>query len=136
MLPEQYDLIWLGSVFTHLPMEEWFHLLNRLRQFVKPGGMLSFSFAGRTVFETLARGNTWLIEEKDKPKIDRMIANYREDGFGFYEHRKGALGRWGRSIAKPEWVVEFCRNNGGKIIYFSEAAYAGRQDIIIVTFPS
>ena len=43
----KFDLIWVGSVFTHLSGERWIPLLRLLRSLLAEGGLLLFSTHGR-----------------------------------------------------------------------------------------
>jgi SAM-dependent methyltransferase len=94
-LPRQYDLIWLGSIFTHLDESSWHTLFNRLETFVAPGGVLCFSFEGRTVYKTFEDGNLWGIQEKDMDGTKEMLAQYEKSGFGFLQQAETKLGIWG-----------------------------------------
>lgn len=133
-LPGNYDIIWLGSIFTHLAKDDWTSLMHSLKRSLNEGGMLCFSFAGRTVYEFFQKDNFWGISEEEKPAAIKMVRDFEQEGFGFFEQSRSALGSWGRSIAKPEWVIQLCKYNNGKVLFYSEAAYAKRQDIISVSF--
>jgi len=134
-LPRSFDLIWLGSVFTHMDRDAWRDLLENLRRHLNPNGLICFSFAGRTVFNLLDSGDYWGIEPAQHDDARRMVENYRRTGFGFLEQSRSDLGIWGRSIARMDWVMDFCHQAGGRIRFFSESAYAERQDVIAISFP-
>lgn len=42
--PERYDLVFVLSLFTHLPVRQWRHWLRALARATKPGGLLMLSF--------------------------------------------------------------------------------------------
>lgn len=42
--PERYDLVFVLSLFTHLPVSDWLRWLKALAGAVKPGGLLLLSF--------------------------------------------------------------------------------------------
>lgn len=135
-LPSGFDLIWLGSVFTHMDNAGWRDLVDSLIKHVRPNGMLCFSFAGRCVYEMLEGGNRWGIDDEQEPDVLKATSDYESSGFGFFRQRESQGQAWGRSIVKPEWVLSFCFERGGKVVLFSKQAYARRQDIICVQFPA
>jgi SAM-dependent methyltransferase len=52
--PRKYDLIWVGSLFTHLEPTVGFDLLDLLTGLLEPGGVLIFSTQGAGCLELLA----------------------------------------------------------------------------------
>lgn len=134
-LPSEYDLIWLGSILTHMDRTGWRSLIDSLIKHVSFDGVLCFSFAGRRVYEMLEGGNRWGISDEQEPAALEAISDYESSGFGFLQQRESQGQAWGRSIVNPEWVLRFCFERGGKVVLFSEQAYARRQDIVCVQFP-
>ena len=73
-LPSTYDLVFVLSMFTHLPIRMWAPWLRALKQTVKPGGLLVFSVHN----ETFAReagvifdaDGTHFISSSESPSID------------------------------------------------------------------
>ncbi len=52
-LPFQFDLVWLGSVFTHLPEHIAAPLVQRLLTSLRPNGVLVFTTQGRYSVERM-----------------------------------------------------------------------------------
>jgi SAM-dependent methyltransferase len=48
-----YDLIWVGSLFTHLDASQWKALLVRLTSSLREGGVLIFTAHGRYVYRSM-----------------------------------------------------------------------------------
>lgn len=134
-LPSSYNLIWLGSIFTHMDSTGWRSLTDSLIKHIRPNGLLCFSFAGRHVYKLLESGDRFRINDKHEPDVREAISDYESSGFGFFSQRESQGQTWGRSIVKPEWVLHSHFERDGKVVLFSEQAYAGRQDIICVQFP-
>lgn len=81
----QYDVIWLGSVFTHLSQTyttEMVHLLVRL---LKPGGMLIFTTHGD---QTLPRLQAGYYGDRFKEHAPEIIENFNQSGFAFTPYQK------------------------------------------------
>jgi SAM-dependent methyltransferase len=53
-LPSTWDVIWVGSVFTHLSERDGLILLQKLRSALQPGGVLLFTTHGELIPERLA----------------------------------------------------------------------------------
>lgn len=73
-LPSKCDLVFVLSMFTHLPIRMWAPWLHALKQTVKPGGLLVFSvhnenFALEAGVKFAADG-THFISSSESPSID------------------------------------------------------------------
>ncbi len=74
-----YDLIWVGSVFTHLDRSGVDALLRKLGGALRPGGALVFSSQGEFSAANLSHlyGGTYRDEG------EQIYREYHEDGIGF-----------------------------------------------------
>lgn len=104
-LPGQYDLIWCGSLFTHLDARHWHGFLELFEEALMPYGLLVFTTAGRYTAEMARRGKArfWWTES--------MLASYDQTGFGYdeYEARiKDEIGiaTYGQSLSSLRWVIQ------------------------------
>ena len=52
-LGEAYDLIWVGSLMTHLPAAQTKHLLSALRRHLSPGGIALVTLHGPSIIPRL-----------------------------------------------------------------------------------
>lgn len=101
-----FDLIWLGSVFTHLNPDEARGLLATLLPALRPNGVLVFSTQGRGRLRRLER---WEAKGGEPPhgltpsQAAELLAGYRASGYGFtsYPNKPG----YGLSMASPEWYA-------------------------------
>ena len=134
-LPSTYDLIWLGSIFTHIDAASWRELIVLLKRFTNKNGILCFSFAGRKVYEMIKREDKGaLIEAEPKEKVAALLSGYESGGFGFLPQLESNGRPWGRSLVQLTWALNICLELGGKVVVLSEEAYAKRQDIIALRF--
>ena len=75
--PEQYDLVFVLSMFTHLPPAMWQPWLRALGAAVAPGGVLVFSVANETAAGELgvdfAGDGTHFIASSESPSLDTAV---------------------------------------------------------------
>jgi SAM-dependent methyltransferase len=93
-----FDLIWMGSVFSHLNAVRWRDFLSTFESLLSPGGLLVFTSQGRRVAEGLRRRDLWDLDEK---MVEKLLTGYDEHGFGFDNYPGYDRGL---ALAKPSWV--------------------------------
>jgi SAM-dependent methyltransferase len=147
--PEPFDLIWVGSVFTHLNAQGFRRLLARLVEFLAPDGLLVFTVHGRTAL--------WIFENQKLHKGPVAQANFAalkdsfyKEGFGFMEYNpnlialladqrgaKVSQGSYGFSCCRTEWV---CREIGEhpaiKLLSYHEGGWSNNHDVVTVQRPA
>ena len=78
---DQFDLIWCGSLFTHLDQTGIVALLDLFRRTLLPDGVAVFTTQGERVVERMiAREYDYGIAIE---KIPLIVGAYRESGYGF-----------------------------------------------------
>ena len=74
VLPAKYDLVFVLSMFTHLPTGMWGPWLRALRRGVKPGGLLVFSVHNEDIAREIGvvfdADGTRFIASSESPSID------------------------------------------------------------------
>ena len=55
-LPGPFDVIWVGSLFTHVPEDRWIEFLDLLESVLAADGLLVFTVQGRNVRRQLLSG--------------------------------------------------------------------------------
>lgn len=125
-LPGPFDLIWCGSVFTHLDRDRWAAFLPFLESSLAPGGLLVFTTLGRVggeLFRTRA-AQSGLSEGSPAG----MLHDFDQHGFGFAPYAR--LPNQGVALTHPSWVfAEIAQRTALRIVAFGEAAW-GRQDVV------
>ncbi len=130
-LSGQFDLIWSGSVFTHLSEDRWPGFLGLLFSRLAYGGVAVLTTSGRSVAERL-RANDALYA-LDSAQCADAVRGFDEHGFGFARQSSGGLDEWGISVSKPSWVVsQMERHPDVKIVSYTERAWANHQDVVSV----
>lgn len=76
-VPSRYDLVFVLSMFTHLPPRMWAPWLRALKRTVKPGGLLVFSVHNEAVAKEIGvnfdTDGTHFISSSESPSIDSEI---------------------------------------------------------------
>ena len=126
-LPGSYDLIWSGSLLTHLrpgPCAEFVRLFNSL---IAPGGLIVFTLHGRWVERSLAtRRYTYGLKE---PDVVSLLKEYCETGFGYADY-PGVSG-YGISVSSPAYVLaQLVSLPDLKLISYHEKGWDNHQDIV------
>jgi SAM-dependent methyltransferase len=104
-----FDLMWAGSVFTHLDENRWNDLLALAERLVCPGGLFVFTTQGRFAADLLRReGGLGLTEEQ----VDEVLRQFDSTGFGYVDYQFGDSFKqekslpddYGISLSLPSWV--------------------------------
>lgn len=124
----RYDLIWVGSVFTHLREEKSRELLELLYSVLAPGGTLVFTTHGRYLYLSRASG-TWYYGF-DAEKFDDLLAQTEANDYGFVASRRDD---YGISMCFPRWLdAEVGKLPEASIAFFSERSWARHHDVTAV----
>jgi SAM-dependent methyltransferase len=137
-LDGEFDLIWVGSLFTHLAAPRWDSLLDLLERSLERDGLLLFTTQGRFIRDQIAERTwqdaygrpIWVNWGVSEEQLDQVVADYDRDGFGYLEW--SALDRqYGTSIATPAWVLgRLQRRPGFEILSYWERGWKP-QDLVV-----
>jgi SAM-dependent methyltransferase len=92
-----FDLIWSGSLLTHVGEEFWRKTLALWAKAL--GGVLVFTTHGRSVAERVRNGDLDFTPEQRAA----VLESYERAGFGFAANYSDRLGD---CLSSPEWVRE------------------------------
>jgi SAM-dependent methyltransferase len=124
-LPGNFDLIWCGSLLTHLDASRWSGFLTLFEEKLASGGIVVFTTHGRGVAEALQEGRRRFGVKDSRA----LLEGYRLGGFGFslYAHSTA----YGISLSKPAWVCgELERHPGLSLSMYTEGGWNGQQDAV------
>lgn len=121
-----FDLIWCGSLATHLDAEPTRALLRLFRRALAPGGLVLFTTHGDFVARRLPTKDFdyGLTDEQ----IARITGLYARAGHAYtdYPDRES----YGISLTSPAWVREQARETGGlREVYFKARGWDEHQDV-------
>lgn len=126
----QFDLIWVGSLVTHLDEARWRRTLDCLARWTKECGVIVFSTQGRTVTSLLARGRRNVAENIRKPEL---LDDFARSGFAYQRYFEATPeADYGFAATSPAWVMGALQRHPDLIIraYLEEAW--GMQDVVIL----
>jgi SAM-dependent methyltransferase len=136
-LPDEgYDLIWLGSVFTHLAESAAKSLLARLLSSLRIGGVLAFSTQGRFAYRSvaectplMAKTHPWLTYNLPTTHVSRLLSGYEANGYGYVDY-PGQAG-YGVSVVDAAWYSKAVFSLADVTqIFFQEKALDDHQDVL------
>jgi len=126
-LKGKYDLIWSGSLLTHLSERPYLEFLNLFSRLLVPGGVLVATTHGRQVAAAMRAGrqNYKLAPES----IPGVVAAYDAAGFGYADYP--GTGGYGISVNTPEWLMKKVTEVPNlRIVLYSEKFWDSHQDVI------
>jgi SAM-dependent methyltransferase len=119
-LEGEFDLIWVGSLLTHLDADRCRAFLDLLRGKLAEGGLLLFSSHGRNAVKR------WPLDDERNRAI---VAGFERDGFGYRDHH-GVEG-YGTSAFTAAWIAaQLSPWTDLMLIGFVERGLADHQDLI------
>jgi SAM-dependent methyltransferase len=130
----QFDLIWCGSLATHLNQDGIAALLRLFRRLLAPEGIVVLSTHGdRVIDRMLARDFDYAIAREQIPPI---VDAYRAIGFAFTNYPEvtsygvAAASGYGVSLTAPEWIRAQAAKVGGlHEIFFRAQGWDNHQDV-------
>lgn len=130
---ERYDLIWVGSVLTHLPERHAVSLIADLTQSLRPFGVLVFTTHGRVSavhLEALVAGSQahhsimYGLAPKDAAVL---VESYHRTGFGYIDYPKQT--DYGVAVGKPSWYIDRTVDDETLLLTAQERGWDNHQDV-------
>jgi hypothetical protein len=116
------DIIWIGSLFTHLTEAKTRSWLNYLSLQLNDGGIIVATFHGRRSAE--------LFANEFKELVEPAWAAAKSKGWGYVPYDK-ANPDWGFSMSIPAKLAEIAEGVPGvRIRDLTEAGWAGNHDVL------
>ncbi|MFJ4101455.1 class I SAM-dependent methyltransferase [Amycolatopsis japonica] len=124
----EVDLLWCGSVLTHLDAPNWGPLLRYFSRALAPGGVAVVTTHGRRVAMRAEAGKDYGLDAR---ATDRVLAAYKACGFGYNDYA-GNDG-YGISLSSPGWAVQRALEAPGlRLAGYDEAAWDRHQDVMVL----
>jgi SAM-dependent methyltransferase len=123
--PTTYDLIWVGSVLTHLSEDTSEALTRKLVSWLNPGGILVMSLHGRFALARAPQFGYYGLTSG----WDKLMADLVSRGFGYadYPNQVG----YGISMNTLAWASRLVEKiDGARLILLSERAWDGHHDVV------
>jgi SAM-dependent methyltransferase len=136
-----FDLIWCGSLLTHVDAPRWDGFLRLFRRVLAPGGVLVFTTHGRRPVERMrnalanrgdAAGGAYGLPPE---VVSGVLARYERTGFAYadYPTQPG----YGISISALPWVLERVEHcEGIRVVGCMEHGWDEHQDVVACALDS
>lgn len=118
-LDGEFDLIWMGSLLTHLNAARCRAFLGVLCDRLAPGGLLLVSAHGRNAVDR------W---PHDDIRLAQIRSGFEVNGFGYADH--AGVSGYGTSAFTPGWLAhELYDRDDVTLIGYAERGLADHQDL-------
>jgi len=133
-----FDLIFCGSLLTHLPEDNAIAALDAITRALSPTGIALVTFQGRHA-EHIQRHKWKYLPDNLFAVAERRV---REAGFGFVDYggefRKRFANEtsYGVALVRPSWVMRHLeRDPRVRILSYTERAWDDHQDVVVFGRP-
>lgn len=125
-----FDLIWVGSLMTHLPEWETLRVIQYLKTHLTKDGVLVLSTHGNLVYERLRSGERhYNVREA---AISKIVREFDHLGYGFASYGRAS---YGISVGKPSRIVTMIEACNLVCVYFKARGWAAHQDVFACVNP-
>jgi SAM-dependent methyltransferase len=117
-LEESFDLIWVGSLLTHLDERRWREFLTFFVDRLQPDGLLVFTTSGR-----------WpALRDTSAPKLRK---GFLKRGFAYLP---SDVPDYGTAAVSPAWAMSALMDYDEiRVVTYAERAWNDHQDVVAVT---
>lgn len=123
--PANLDLIWIGSLFTHIDRKRTISWLTHLSTFLSEKGLIVATFKGMSQRELRNAGNVDYSE---------LWRTFDETGFGYTVYPGFEDQDYGTTLVRPSAILTFAEKIPcTRIINYTERGWANRQDVLVLS---
>ena len=123
------DLIWSGSVLTHVPHTAWPGFLRVFEHSLNPGGVAVFTCYGRSTAAALRDGSNLL--NMDAKQTKKLLAELDKNGAGFQQTEYD-----GDCVVTRPWVCRRIEDLPSlKLVLYTERSWLGQDVVGVVKAP-
>jgi SAM-dependent methyltransferase len=130
----RFDLVWCGSLLTHLPQDRFIEALFAIAGWLAPGGIAIVTLHGRWSLHRQAKTPyKYLSDEMFSPIADAGARN----GFGYADYpadqKIGNQTRYGISVSLPSWVMARVETmESVRLLDYIERGWDNHQDVLML----
>ncbi|MDQ1592814.1 MAG: hypothetical protein QOG71_3441 [Pyrinomonadaceae bacterium] len=124
----RFDLIWCGSLITHLDAPQTRALFRLFARHLAPGGLLLFSAHGDFVARRRMPSGEFDYM-LTAAQVQTITERYAATGFGYEDYREGE-GGYGVALTSPAWIrAQMAEVGGLSEVYFAERVWDEHHDV-------
>lgn len=128
-IPNDFDVIWVGSLFTHINRLKALTWLGYLAERLSENGVLVATFHGYFTAANLDPGPSVDIE---RIRREFNITGYGSGVYDFLDPAKH--GEYGFSLAKPSCTIDMANSiPGTRIVSYTERGWANNHDVLALS---
>jgi SAM-dependent methyltransferase len=127
-LGSPFDLIWMGSLITHLPEQNTISVLEYMKQHLAVDGIFVGTMHGPYVAERVrTKEKTYGLNSDEQ---SQFLRSYDESGFGYgaYPHDP----HYGISVWSPDKMRQILSGCGFEIVDYKQRFWDNHQDVFVV----
>jgi SAM-dependent methyltransferase len=126
-LDDRFDLVWSGSLLTHLDVRRWRDFFSLYERSVGKGGLLVFTAFGRWPAERLRRRS--FTYEMTDAEIAAMLGQFDRNGFGYADYPGEEMS--GMSLTSPSWITRYIEEHSKlRLVSYTERGWMDHQDVV------
>ncbi|MCR9246397.1 MAG: class I SAM-dependent methyltransferase [bacterium] len=123
-----FDLVWSGSLLTHLDRPGWLAFFRLLHRALAPEGVAVVTLHGRWVAHRMTQGYRYGLTDE---RVAAVLAKYEATGFGYATYQDSR--DYGVSLSAPHWILrEMHTWQQLRIVGFAERQWDNHQDVLAV----
>lgn len=133
-----FDLIFCGSLLTHLPADLCGSALRLISRSLSPRGIAIVTLHGRHS-EYIQRHKWQYVEETLYAKIDETL---EKTGFGYVDYDSNIRStfnrqaRYGITVIRPRWAMSAVESDDRtRVLGYVERGWADHQDVLVIGRP-
>ena len=132
LLAHKFDLIWCGSLTTHLNEQDTVELLRLFYNHLSRGGMCVFTTHGQLSAERI--GNEEQCYELTKTAQQEVLNDYYRNGYGYVDYSNGH--GYGVSVVSRDRILAIAQSIGDwNKVFHQEHGWDNHQDVYAFTRP-
>lgn len=128
VFPHRFDVIWVGSLFTHLDRERTRDWLTHLAGFVEDDGILVATFHGRGTID-MHRRYPMIGEDRWR----HILRQFEETGYGYADYPDRQDDHYGISLSSPASMMDIIYGiKGVRVLSYHERGWDDHQDVVVL----
>jgi len=126
----RFDLVWCGSLLTHLDRDRYDGFFSLLTNALDEGGVLVFTAFGRHAADRIRRGEA--LYGLGNEGARKILSEFDRDGFGYSDYEGQTLS--GMTLTSPSFVCDRLESARDlRLVGYTERGWHGHQDVIACT---